>query len=166
MTPESADGGAHATGDRLREFIDEMVSEASERQGQAEVYRIMREWSHEEASEAEARALTKWAKKLTKAVRELVLVPPQITIVKLTDEQAVSALCILDGCQHMKAVPPAPSGAPDDLRAIAAFCRQTARDHINPSMAWFVETADAIEAALAGGVAAPASSAPQPETPR
>lgn len=61
------------------------------------------------------------------------------------------------------AVPPAPSGAPDDLRAIAAFCRQTARDHINPSMAWFVETANAIEAALAGGVAAPAPSAPQLE---
>ncbi len=59
---------------RLEKFIRDMTSEAAERQGQAEVFRIMREWSHEEACEAEARALSKWAKRLAQEVLPLEMV--------------------------------------------------------------------------------------------
>lgn len=61
----------------LEHLLQRMRAEAQERQGQAEVHRTMREWSHEEASEAEARAIAKWANQLESALARLRGGPPQ-----------------------------------------------------------------------------------------
>lgn len=42
--------------------------------------------------------------------------------------------------------PPASSGEGERLEHLIAFCEQTARDGIMPSLAWFAETADALRA--------------------
>lgn len=93
--------------DRLREKIAEWRDEAEtmiKDSGSAKCDVMQVERLLESAGSVKACA-EELEELVNSLVRELVPVPPEleITIVKLTDEQAVSALCILDGCQYMKA---------------------------------------------------------------